>query len=777
MVSHTFSELVTPVPAAVIDMAGLHFVSLTGEDALSQPFEYTVRAISSDPDITAKTLLGEVVTVIISANPLEQEIGVRFYSGIVDRFRFMGPDSPDRYLYELTLRPRLWLLSKSTDNRIFQEKSVEDIVSEVLDQHGVNVRWQHQASLPTRDYCVQYGETDLAFVQRLLQHEGLFYHFEFDDGDHTMVISDVVADLKPALGNETIRFREHDSGSQDGTGGITAFARVDSIVTGRHSLTDYDFEKPSADLAAQMDDGRDHSEADKERYSYPGKYIEYGRGETLAELRLQENQAMGYEINAISTLPAPHSGHLFTLDEHPRASENIEYLIVRVRTKIWDGSYSTRFGGGIGARSDEIGVEADWQLVPADVPWRLPDPAPRPIMKGPQTAVVVGPGGEEIYTDKYSRVKVQFHWDRLGGKDENSSCWVRVSSAWAGSGWGFIQIPRIGQEVIVDFLEGDPDQPIITGRVYNAEQMPPYALPANATQSGWKSNSSKGGGGWNELRFEDLKGSEQVYFQAEKDHVELVKNDETRTIGHDWVEDVGNDATQTIGNDRTETVHNDKKVEVIGHRTVNIRKTDTETVDQDRSLTVHGNETIEVDGDSDEKIWKSHSQYVLINQSVTVGGWRMDKVGGYESRGVAGYQDTKVGGYRAVSVAGYQKHTVLQNDGWKVGKDQSIEIGKNQEMKIGEDQSFWVGGDGTYMVTKKAFHSAEDDATFRSNKNLLLEAGGDQLTLKCGKAEIVMKKDGTISIEGKDINTDASGKINSKASGDIILKGSNVKMN
>jgi type VI secretion system secreted protein VgrG len=397
-------------------------------------------------------------------------------------------------------------------------------------------------------------------------------------------------------------------------------------------------------------------------------------------------------------------------------------------------------------------------------------------MKGPQTAIVVGPSGEEIHTDKYGRVRVQFHWDRLGGSDENSSCFIRVSSAWAGAGWGFIQIPRIGQEVIVDFLEGDPDQPIITGRVYNAEQMPPYALPGNATQSGWKSNSSKGGGGWNELRFEDLKGSEEVYFQAEKDHNELVKNDESRNIGHDFLEDVGNDATQNIGHDRTETVGNNKFTDVGVDRTVSIGQNDTETVGTDRSLAVGNNETISIGTDSTENIGSNHSQTVGLVQTIVVGAGRSDKVGLAESRAIGAAQTLTVGAKRTVRVGGKQARYVQSDDSFEIKGKQTTTIHKEHEVKVTKEQDFWIDGMQTFMVKDNMFHHTDKDGTFKAGKNILIEAA-DQIVIKCGKASIALKKDGTINIEGKDVSIDASGKINGVAKGEMTLKGSKINQN
>jgi type VI secretion system secreted protein VgrG len=328
--------------------------------------------------------------------------------------------------------------------------------------------------------------------------------------------------------------------------------------------------------------------------------------------------------------------------------------------------------------------------------------------------VVVGPAGEEIYVDKYGRVKIQFHWDRFGTNDENSSCWVRVSHPWAGKNWGMIAIPRIGQEVIVDFLEGDADQPIITGRVYNADQMPPYDLPANATQTGIKSRSSKGGStaNFNELRFEDKKGSEQVFLHAEKNQDIEVENDETHWVGHDRTKTIDHDETTHVKHDRTETVDNNETI----------------SIGKDRSETVGNNETISIS--------KNRTEDVGDNETISIGKNRSETVGENETIDIAKNRDRTV------------------------GQNETINIGKNQTIEVAEIRQTTIGKDDMNQVAKKFY----------------LEAG-DEITLKTGNASITMKKDGTIQIKGKDITIIGSGKINAKASGDMVLKGSKIAQN
>ncbi|KMK65225.1 type VI secretion system Vgr family protein [Puniceibacterium sp. IMCC21224] len=762
--------LVTPLPLFDGNDA-LLFAHLAGRDEVSQCYRYSVLARSFDPNIAANDLLGKTVTVAVAADP-DSPFLLRFFSGIVDQFRFEGNDDEDRFMYRLILRPQLWMLSKTTDNRIFQDMSATDIITSLLTEHNVlDYELNLRGSPEVREYCVQYGESDLDFIQRLMEEEGIFYHFIFNDGEHKLILSDDPTELFPAQGIEQLRFEPNYVPGRDGAGVVTKLSRTDRIVSGSHTLTDYNFETPSADLIARVENLKGHDNDGMERYHYPGRYRAQGIGENLAGIRNQQDQAHAHQIWADSTAPTPCSGNLFQLLDYPRDEENIRYMILAVDYDIWDGQYSSR-----ATRDRPEGFAATYRMVPSDAAYRPLQRTPRPVMKGPQTAIVVGPAGEEIYTDEYARVKVQFYWDREGGLDEHSTCFIRVSSVWAGSGWGFIQIPRIGQEVIVDFLDGDPDRPIITGRVYNAEQMPPYALPGNATQSGWKSNSSKGGGGWNELRFEDLKGSEEVYFQAEKDHNEWIKNNETRNVDNDFAETVGHDAKQDVVNDRDETVGNNKTTAVGVNRDINIGNNDTETVGNNRSLTVGVNETIMIGANSDEIIGANHSQTVGANQTVMVAIARTDTVGAVETRTVGAAQINTVGAMRQMSVGATQSHDVGLSDSWEIGTNQSVEIGKDQGTKIGQNYSLEIAEESVTAVGKNMSVTVGEDYTVEVGKNIVVKAV-DSITFTCGKANFQMKKDGTIVIEGKDVSITGSGKINVKASKDITMKGSKINQN
>jgi len=727
------------------------FVRMSGHDEISRPFQYDLEMLKTDAgdDVDVSSVLGQSVTLKVATSN-----GDRFFSGLVDEFGISG-FSANEVLYFATVRPWLWFLSKTTDNRIFQNKSVIDIIEEVFGGYP-DARFEKRLreTYEPREYCVQYGESDLDFVQRLMEHEGIFYFFEHADGEHRMVLTDSVSELAAVPGYDTLQFFGETGAAEGHDEGMRTWRRVSRAVPAVYEQTDYDFVKPAADLTSRSEEPLGHTLDDGALYHYPGTYTELGRADTLSLVRREEVQAPSRSVEATGDAAGLWSGAKLTLESHPLDAENIAYTVLRIDYVFSNGQYDPEALGPATAMS------LRYRLMPHEVAFRPARITPKPVMKGPQTAVVVGPSGEEIFTDQYARVKVQFHWDRLGGNDEASSCFVRVSSVWAGSGWGFIQIPRIGQEVIVDFLEGDPDQPIITGRVYNAAQMPPYELPGNATQSGWKSNSSPGGGGWNELRFEDKAGEEEVYFQAEKDHNELVKNNETRNIGNDWVEDVGRDATQSVGNDRTESVGHDKSTSVGNNRAVSIGVDDDETVGSNRSLTVGADETISIGTNSTETVGANHTQNVGSAQSLSVGTTRSRTVGAAESVTVRAAQAVTVGAARNVTVGAEQVHSVANDDSWNIGGSQSTDIGEARTIRVGKTSALDAG----------------ENVAVNAGKNILIEAA-DSIVIKCGKAAISMKKDGTISIEGKDVNVKGSGKINVKASSDITMKGSKINQN
>ena len=755
---------------------------LTGHDAVGAGFAFSLSLAGPALGVKPEAMLGRPLAIAIETGEPP-----RWLHGIVTAFRLVKVEEHRGY-YAAELRPWTWLLGLTVDCRIFQNLSVVEIVEEIFGKYP-EARFEKRlgGSYAPREYCVQYDETDLAFVQRLLEHEGIFSFFEYAEDGHRLVRVDDTARLKPAPGYATVPFHREADPSRRDRDYLSDWVATSSVRTRAFAHTDYDFEKPALSLMAQSAaEPLAHAFAG-EHYRQPGAHRELDRGDRLAALRREELQAPHVRIAAAGTVRGLFAGCMFTLAEHPRDDQNAGYLVVRADYRFHDPEYQSG-DTGMGGETFRVALI----VAPLALPFRPPRSTPRPVMRGPQTATVVGPSGEEIFTDEYARVKVQFHWDRLGRRDENTTCFIRVSQAWAGSGWGFIQIPRIGQEVIVDFIEGDPDRPIITGRVYNATQMPPYGLPGSATQSGWKSNSSLGGGGYNELMFEDKAGSELVNFQAQKDHALLVKNDRSKLVQHDQSDRIDNNAKHSVGVNLDEDVGNNKTTSVGVDRTVAIGSNDTESVGKNRSLTVGVDETIGIGSNSSETIGANHTQTVALVQTVTVGAARIDTVGAMEARTVGAAQTNSIGATRSVSVGISQSHDVGTSDTWSIGTDQSVtigaahsmkvaaassvEIGAGRTTKVAADDATQVGGALALKVGKGAGVDIAEDGSVKVGKNAVIDAG-DSILLKCGSASIELKKDGTIVIDGKDITVQGSGKITVKASGDIKMNGSNIHQN
>ncbi len=550
----------------------LRFRSLSAHEELSRLFEFQVGALASET-VDLDALLGTPASV-------EMELpdgSKRHFHGLVTS---AGLDGATGKLaaYRLVLRPWLWLLTRRSDTRIFQNKTIVDVIKAVFQPYAGDVEFK-VGTTPTAEYCVQYRETDFNFVSRLMEHEGLHYFFKHSQGKHTLVIVDKMSEHVVFPGHDSVVYRESLDGVID-LEAITQWRTTREIQPAKITLGDFDFVKPQTSLLASKTSTRKGASASMELYDPPGGYVVKGDGERYAGLRVEEQDAKFLRAEGSANVRGLATGYRFTLKEHPADSENIAYIVLG--TQI-DAGYS-----GYESGTGDSHYTCRFSAMRASDVFRPSRVTPKPTVPGPQTAIVVGNSGEEITTDEHGRVKVQFHWDRLGENNEKSSCWVRVSHPWAGKGWGMIALPRIGQEVVVDFLEGDPDHPLITGRVYNGESTPPYKLPDHATVSTIKSRSSKGGGDadFNELRFEDKKGSEYVWFQAQKDFYHYVKhdsftlidNDQFRIVKKNLNEEIKENVQLTIGKDRKEKVGGKDNLSVVGDRAIEVKgKQDTKT--------------------------------------------------------------------------------------------------------------------------------------------------------------------------------------------------------
>jgi type VI secretion system secreted protein VgrG len=606
-------------------------------------------------------------------------------------------------------------------------------------------------------YCVQYRETDFNFVSRLMEQEGIYYYFKHSEGKHTLVLSDSYSAHSSFQNYAQIPYISQERPMRIEQEYINDWLFTREIQPGAYVIDDYDFERPSVELQQKKKLKRNYAQAEHEYFDYPGEYVSASEGEHYVQTRLEELQAQHELANGGTNARGMAVGYLFKLTGQPRDDQNREYLIISANYNLATDEYESTPGEG-------ASYSCRFTALHSKEPFRSSRITPKPIVQGPQTAVVVGPSGDEIYTDKYGRVKAQFHWDRYGKKDENSSCWIRVSHPWAGKNWGMVAIPRIGQEVIVDFLEGDPDQPIITGRVYNAEQMPPYELPANMTQTGILSRSSKGGSGANanELRFEDKKGSELVYLHAEKDQDISVENDESHTVGHDRTKTIDNDETSLIKHDRTETVGNNETITIGVNRTENVGSNETITIGSNRTISVGASETASV------ALQRTH----LVGINETIG------IGGAQEVGIGGFQAIAVGAYQTTNVGAYQSNNIGLNQSTNVGANQSIDVGANQSESVGGNASKSVKGNDSLGVDGNRTAIIKGGDLTKVTKTVEIIAG-ESITIRTenGKASINMNKDGTIMIKGKDITVDDSGKTNVKAAGNIAMKGRKILQN
>ena len=524
---------------------------MSGSEQLSGLFEFNLELYSDDIDIKHEDLLGENITVAIDL--LHGEM-IRYINGVVSRISIDGCNDR-QVVYRVTLRPWFWLLTRTNNCRIFQELTVPDIIKEVFGGHGFSdFEDRLTGDYRTWEYCVQYRESDFNFISRLMEQEGIYYFFEHVDGKHTLVMADAPSAHETNPGYETIPYLPPDEHNHRTRDHLQRWSASKQIQSGAYALTDYDFKAPKKSLASVAEVAREHISSEFEVFDYPGEYLESSEGEQYVKARIQEIQVQHEIFQGEGDAAGLSAGSVFELTGFPREDQNRKYLILNAH-------YSISSSGLVGGQSGETEKFCiNIQAMDAEQSFRAPRRAIKPIVQGPQTAIIVGAAGEEVYIDEYGRVKVQFHWDRYGEFDENSSCWIRVSQVWAGKNWGGIFTPRIGQEVIVDFLEGDPDRPIITGRVYNNDQMPPYDLPANKTQSGIKSNSSLGGEGFNEIRFEDKKGEEEFYIHGEKDQLIEINNDSTETIGNDLVLTVDGNVTETFNANHSMAVTDDSTI-------------------------------------------------------------------------------------------------------------------------------------------------------------------------------------------------------------------------
>jgi type VI secretion system secreted protein VgrG len=597
----------------------LLLTGFTGSEAISRLFNFHLTTLSEDTAIDFTQIIGQSVTVNVSQADDTQ----RYFNGIVSRFACTGKDG-DMTQYELHVAPKLWTLTRSADCRIFHNLTVAEIIQQILDDRGIDYQPSFTATYKKLEYCVQYRETDFNFISRLMEQYGIFYFFQHDDSAHTMMLGDSSSVHQPCPGQNSAPFNLATGGLDVGDV-VNQWTIGQELRSGKHSLTDYNFTTSTADLSASESTiytvgGNDAMEI----FDFPGLHPTQSDGTAMVKVRMEEEEAIHKIAHGASVCRAFTTGYKFDLAEHPLDAMNDTYLLTEIQhVASVAGTYQQERGG-------QDSYSNHFTCIPADVPFRPARITPKPFVQGLQTAVVVGKSadedsaddqeaggdGEEIWVDKWGRVLVLFSWDRK----KATSCWVRVSQDWAGQGWGMINIPRVGQEVLVSFLEGDPDRPIITGRVYNDVQVVPYGLPDNGTRTTFRTSSSTGGGTehYNELRFEDKAGSEQVFVRGEKDYDTRILND-----SREWI---GNNKSLIVVKDQMEQVKQDLHLQVAGKKYEKVADEVHLQVDgkvfeklgADVHLKIAGNQNEKISGDMSHHVegnWNQKSDQTVSIQA------------------------------------------------------------------------------------------------------------------------------------------------------------------
>jgi type VI secretion system secreted protein VgrG len=557
-------ELITPLGKDVLVLQ-----RFDGFEGLGELFEFHIDALSEQENINFDKALGRSCTIKLKT----YEEKTRIFDGILTEAQWVEKVE-DYYHYRLVLRPWFALLDHKADCRIFLDKNVKDIIKGVFTKGGFNdYEFKTTGDYDTIPYCVQYRETDLAFCSRMMEKYGIYYFFKHSEGKHTMVLADSRSSHEANPDAPKLPYNPLGTPELDLQQRLGAWASQRRFCTGKVTFNDYDYLKPPKKLLASNEASANYARSQLEVYDYPGKHDEENKGKNFSKFRLEAEQCFDHRRLIEGDAPSMFAGGLVTVEKHPTSAENREYLVVRC-----NHSYGTQqYRAGTPDASSEI-YQGVYEFLPSDVPFRMLPLTPKPRVLGIETAKVVGKKGEdseEISTDENGHIWVQFYWDR----EPQKSCPIRVAQCWSGKQWGEQHIPRVGMEVVVEFLEGDPDRPLVTGCVYNGDNKYPYELPGNKTQSGWKSDSSKGHNGYNELMFEDKKGSEVVRFHAQKDLDSVIENDETRKVG--------NNQTGTVVNNRSWTIQqgNDTIEVQLGNQTITI-DAGTQTVDAMQGITL-----------------------------------------------------------------------------------------------------------------------------------------------------------------------------------------------
>ncbi len=748
--------------------AALQVYQFTGYEALNQTFDFQLELVSSNAALDLEAPIGQPASLTMLGRLPSGERYTRHVYGVIERF-VQTAAGIAQSRYEATLVPTLKAQHYTRDARIFQQKSAPDVARKVLTDAELPsdaLNALLHGSYGPRDYCVQYQESNLNFVQRLWEEEGISYHFEHEKEKDVLVLGDGPHAFAKLPNYAELSHRDTPHLYEECMYELRAESALHS---GAAVLRDFKFKQPSLELEARA---QGSAFDNLSSYYFPGEYVDPALGQRLAKIRLEEQTCRRNVFRGRSNVRALCPGYTFALTQHRRQEFNQEYLIVAVRHKGTQPQALREHA----AAPQNGGYENSVECIPSSAPFRPVRLTPRPTIPGVQTAIVVGPAGEEIHCDEHGRVKVQFHWDRQGKNDDQSSCWIRVSQPWAGLSFGGVVLPRIGQEVLVQFLEGDPDRPVLSGRVYNGENPQPYPLPAKKTVSTLKSASSPGGGGYNELRFEDAAGSEEIFLHAQLDMNSIIERDRTQSFGRDTTDTVGHDATATIGHDRVRNVGHNESVSVGNDRAAAVAQNETMQVGANQSLAVGANQQIAVGANQEIAVFANRTLKTGAAHTETIGAAMHLTVGDSLTEMITASHTELVGGSMTLTIA----KSLTEINGTSrteiTGTSVTEKMGTDHKQTVGGDQSIKVSGGATWEADNNVGIKAGQNLSGEAGKEIILNAGtkvtivaASEMTLAVGSATIVLKKNGDITLSGK--------KLSVKASGDIVMKGSKISQN
>ncbi|NRF66893.1 type VI secretion system tip protein VgrG [Aquincola sp. S2] len=751
---HRFLRMCFPKgdgPAAVLLPQELQAFECIGRD-----FEFSVQVISDDASLEFKGLLGRMVTV-----SLHREDGSRrHFNGYVFGFSLREVDGGLAH-YDMLLRPWVAYLALRRDNYLFHGKTLCEQTAEIFaDYPQHDWEWRVNVDDPAMTDACQFQESDHNYLHRRWEALGLHYWYEHREDGHTLVLcDDSLVHSAPVDGEPTMKWQAEAGSREDD--GVLRFNPLRTVAASRYSLASFDFKNPHPRLTDTPTLNQQGDVPALEVYDWGGAYgfKDAGDGSRVSRLRMEaiEAHAKRFEARSNERCAQPHRH--FTLTGHyEHGGEDAQFLILQVQHHARN-NYASLGAGGPASH-----YENHFVCLRKKIPWRvLPGfNSTEPKIFGVQTAIVVGPAGEEIHTDEYGRVRVQFHWDRVGAFDERSSAWVRVASLWAGSNFGGIAIPRIGQEVVVQWLDGNPDRPLITGSVYNQANMPPWGLPGAQRQTGLLSRSTPGGGygNANALRFDDTGGQEEVWLHAELDQRIEVERDESHWVGRDRTKTIDRDETVHVKHDRTETVDNDETITVHNNR--------TERVDHNEKISIGDNRTEDVGQNETISIGANRTEDVGQNETISIGQNRSETVGQNESINIGQNQSVTIGDNRSVTIGGMKTETVAKAKAESIGLAKALSIGAAYQVSVGGAMNTTVG-----LLQAEQVGISKD---VKVGTSYTITAGSE-FKIVVGAASFTMRADGTITISGKDIVLQASGDITGKADANIALKATQIDAN